>query len=217
MKKVWDYGTSTPIQRVGVIFLVIGLLSLFSWMIKEDLSFDDLLESYYLPRSRDSFFFHLFFYFIPLGLLMSWGYQILLNIKRWILNGKIEKTITPKQKIYFKDNLAAFEFACSIYPATLDLNKVYFGIVKDIVLTSSERFQFTIETANTNTTIKVYGYNDKYSSAIKINSLVFWLCEKPITNKNFLNIEALGSILFTLKPEFNPETNKWEILQNLSK
>ena len=106
MKKVWDYGTSTPIQRVGVIFLVIGLLSLFSWMIKKDLSFDDLLESYYLPRSRDSFFFHLFFYFIPLGLLMSWGYQILLNIKRWILNGKIEKTITPKQKIYFKDNTA---------------------------------------------------------------------------------------------------------------
>ena len=53
MKKVWDYGTSTPIQRVGVIFLVIGLLSLFSWMIKKDLSFDDLLEAYSLPRSRD--------------------------------------------------------------------------------------------------------------------------------------------------------------------
>lgn len=49
MKKLWEYGTAKPVQRLGVIILVIGLLSLISWMVNRDLSFDDLFDSYYFP------------------------------------------------------------------------------------------------------------------------------------------------------------------------
>lgn len=217
MKRIWNYGTSTPIQRVGVIFLAIGLFSLFSWIFKEDLSFSDLLDPYYLPKSRDSFLFHLFIYFIPLGLLMSWGYQILIKVKDWVLSGNTKTPNSPKnQKLYFKDAVAAYEFACTIYPPKLDLNMSYVGLVKDIVLTTSERFQYTIELANSDTPIKVYGYNDEHSKTLRLNNLVLWQCEKPVS-KNQLNIEALGTIVAILQPVFDPSQNVWLIHSNLTK
>lgn len=218
MKKIWAYGTSTPIQRVGVIILAIGFVSLLSWIYKADLDFEDIFDSYYFPKSRDSFFFHLYFYFIPIGLLMSWGYRILLKVKQWVIGKPPEKSNDQlKSKLIFKDNLAAFEFANTLYPAKLDLNKTYIGIVKDIVLTLDERFQYTIEIANTDTVIKVYGYNEKYPQELKIYSLVLWSCEKPISGNNFHNIEALGSILATVKPEFCTDSKQWVLLNDLTK
>lgn len=218
MKKIWAYGTSTPLQRVGIIILGIGLISLISWMIKEDLAFDDLFEPHYLPRSRDSFFFHLFFYLIPIGLLMSWGYQVLVKTQEWVF-GKIKEEDKPlaEQKLYFKDNIAAYDFASTIYPATLDLDTSYVGLIKDVILTTNERFQYTIELANTDTTIKVYGYNDDNSHSIRLGNLVLWHCEKPISNKNHLNIEALGTIIATLQPVFDPNHRTWLIQSNFTK
>lgn len=88
IRKIWSYGTSTPVQRIGVIILAIGLVSLFSWMFKEGLDFEDIFNEYYFPEDRDSIFFHLYFYFIPLGLILSWGYQLLVIIKRWVIGKK---------------------------------------------------------------------------------------------------------------------------------
>ncbi|MCX0338306.1 hypothetical protein [Acinetobacter radioresistens] len=218
MKRLWLYGTSTPIQRIGVIVLGVGLLSLFSWMIKEDLSFEDLFNSYYLPSKRDSMFFHLFFYLIPLGFLMSWGYQILVKTQEWIF-GKTKENKKPlkDEKLYFKDNMAAYDFASTIYSATLDLNTTYVGLIKDVVLTTNERFQYTIELANTDTTIKVYGYNDENSQSIRLGNLVLWRCEKPVSNKNYFNIQALGTIIATLQPVFDPNHGTWLIQSNFAK
>ncbi|MEG2566666.1 MAG: hypothetical protein RSA84_10715, partial [Acinetobacter sp.] len=144
MKRLWNYGTSTPIQRIGVIVLGVGLLSLFSWMIKEDLSFEDLFNSYYLPGKRDSIFFHLFFYLIPLGFLMSWGYQVLIKLKEWIFNDKPKEVgqkreskqkqpYAPHQKnLHFKNNLAAFQFATKNYAANMEPGKINLGLVQDV-------------------------------------------------------------------------------------
>lgn len=96
INKLWNYGTKKPAQRIGVIILVVGLLSLFSWMIKEGVSPEDLFDSYRQPRSRDSFFFHLYFYLIPIGLLMSWGYSIILLIRNWIVSEKHSEDIFIK-------------------------------------------------------------------------------------------------------------------------
>lgn len=229
MKKVWDYGTSTPIQRVGVIFLVIGLLSLFSWMIKKDLSFNDLLESYYLPRSRDSFFFHLFFYFIPLGLLMSWGYQILLNIKQWVFGEKPERIepksevkprrsyVPPKKNLHFKNNPAAFEFASSIYNPDLSIGRNFFGIVREKGTPEDEQSFFIIELAGSQENIFVTGINDKYLELVNTGNIIYWGLYENFGEKRLLDIQAKGYILATLHPEFNPNDGKWVIKNNLTK
>ncbi|WEI24202.1 hypothetical protein PYR74_10050 [Acinetobacter bereziniae] len=215
MKRLWNYGTSTPLQRVGVIVLAIGILSLVSWMIKENVSLSDLTESYYRPRSSDSFFFHLFFYLIPLGLLMSWGYKILSVTKTWIFKEKLEKQVSKQSILHFKNSQSAFEFASNIYPNELDLNEVYFGMITDIILNNQDQLQYTIQIPNIGNTIKVYGFSQNLNKNLHLNTLVLWVCETPITHKNQNNIEALGKILAILTPEFDPDTGQWKILEHL--
>lgn len=228
MKKVWDYGTSTPIQRVGVIFLVIGILSLFSWMFKKDLSFDDLIEPYYLPGSKDSFFFHLFFYFIPLGFLMSWGYGILIKLKEWIFNEKSEQIesksevkqrrphVPPKKNLHFKNNPAAFEFASGIYNPDLSTGKNFFGIVREKGTPKNQQSFFIIELAGLQENIFVTGINDKYLELVNTGNIIYWGLDENFGEKRLLDIQAKGYILATLHPEFNPNDGKWTVKHNLT-
>lgn len=233
MKRIWDYGTSTPVQRVGIIILVIGLLSLFSWMIKEDISFDDLFEPYYLPGSRDSLFFHLFFYLIPLGLLMSWGYQILFEIKRWVFKGKKQKTIEPadeakkeipkqrtntnipnQKNLHFKNNLAAFKYASENYIATMDRNTMNIGIIQDIILQKDNNQAFLVQLANKGKTTLVAGFNDKYAEKITKGNLVYWGFVDTANNDR--DISAVGHVIATLHPELNPNNGKWVVKTDLT-
>ena len=233
MKRIWDYGTSTPIQRVGIIILGVGLISLFSWMIKEGISFDDLFEPYYLPGSRDSLFFHLFFYLIPLGLLMSWGYQILVEIKRWVFKEQNQKTINPtneikreipkqqtgtntpnRKNLHFKNNLAAFKYASENYIATMDGNTMSIGIIQDIILQKDNNRAFLVQIANKDKTILVAGFNDKYAEKITKGNLVYWGFVDTATNDP--DISAVGRVLATLHPELNPNNGKWIVKNNLS-
>ncbi len=232
MKRLWIYGTSTPIQRIGVIVLGVGLLSLFSWMIKEDLSFEDLFNSYYLPGKRDSMFFHLFFYFIPLGLLMSWGYQVLIKLKEWILSGELKEAslkkevslkkqrsvYTPPQKIlHFKNNPAAFEFASQNYKAALLANQMSVGIVRDIFKSDNEKPLFLVELANNEEKILAGGFNDIYADKISVGNLVYWGFAEEVHYEIYPEMRAIGHIIATLHPEFDPNNGKWSIKNNLTK
>ncbi|WP_347454294.1 hypothetical protein ABEF83_08180 [Acinetobacter thermotolerans] len=215
MKRFWDYGTSTPIQRVGVIILGFGLVSLFSWMLKERLSFDDLLDSYYWPRSRDSFFFHLFFYFIPIGLLMSWGYYILVKIKEWVLKGKSKNT-TP-HKLHFKNSHAAFEFATKQYSANMNSGKMSLGIVQDTFKLKDGTKQFLIQLADVGKTTLVSGLNDRYVNQINQGDLVYWGFVDRVDDPNYAQISAIGHVLALLDPEYIPSDGKWTIKKDLTK
>lgn len=82
--KTWNYSKSTPFQRVGIVVVCLGFLSLLSWMIKEDLSMISIFDSYNQPRSRDSILFHLYLYLIPLGLTMSLCYSFIYGIFNWV-------------------------------------------------------------------------------------------------------------------------------------
>lgn len=233
MKRIWDYGTSTPIQRVGIIILSVGLISLFSWMIKEGISFDDLFEPYYLPGSRDSLFFHLFFYLIPFGLLMSWGYQILVEIKQWVFKEQNQKTIEPtneikreipKQQIrtnvpnqknlHFKNNLAAFKHASENYIAIMDKNTMSIGIIQDIILTKDNNRAFLVQIADKGKTTLVAGFNDKHAEKITKGNLVYWGFMDIA--KNDREISAVGHVIATLHPELNPNNGKWVVKTDLT-
>lgn len=224
MKRLWDYGTSTPIQRVGVIILSIGLISLISWLIKADIDIEYIFNENSLPRSRDSFFFHLYLYFIPLGFLMSWGYIFLLKTKYWVINGYTQKkpesqkskpNDTPLQKnLHFKNNNEAFKFAMNLYSTDYTAKQMYFGVVKDITIVNN-KYQFLVQLADQNRTVLVNGYNDKYANNISKGNLVYWgYVDKTISNT--LGIEAVGHILATLHPEYNPNNFRWSIKENLT-
>lgn len=229
LKKIWKYGTSTPTQRIGIIVLVIGFLSSLLWIYKRDLNFTDFFDPYYLPRSSDSLIFHLYLYFIPLGILMSFGYKILIKLKEWVLNEKSEQIksksdvkqrrsyVPPKKNLHFQNNPAAFEFASSLYNPDLTTGKNFFGIVREKGTPKNEQAFFIIELAGSQESIFVTGVNDKYLELVNTGNIIYWGLEEFFGEKRLLNIQAKGYILATLHPEFNPNDGKWTIKNNLTK
>lgn len=232
MKKLWQYGTSTAIQRIGVIVLFMGLFSFFLWIIIADLDFVDIFNPSYFPRSRDSLIFHLYLYFIPVGLLMSWGYFILVEIKKWVVNGankseeigiKSDSNIRkfrnkPKLKnLHFNNNLAAFKYASENYEASMISNKMSLGIIQDKYQLKNGSQCFLVQLADVGKTTLVGGFNDNYSNNLSKGNLIYWGFVEQIEDKDFPDISAIGHVLATLSPELDPNNGKWVIKKDLTK
>lgn len=209
--KIWRYGSKEPIQRIGIIILIIGLISLFSWMYKRDLDFYDLLDTYYLPEQKDAFFFHFYIYCIPLGLLMSWGYSFVLKIKKWIF----KEDSDLNKNLNFKDSLAAFKFAATVYKPNFEANKASFGIIQNVLKDENGKLSFFIQLASQDSTTFVVGYNNKYANYLKQGDLVYWGFDQFVPDR--IDIVALGHVLAVLKPEFDVKKSRWTVLQDLTK
>ncbi|WP_162626588.1 hypothetical protein, partial [Acinetobacter sp. CFCC 10889] len=61
----------------------------------------------------------------------------------------------------------------------------------------------------------VHGYSEQLSKFIRIGSLVYWKCDTIITEKNFNNIQGIGYVSATAKPEFNNKNQKWSVEYDL--
>lgn len=218
IKKAWTYGTSTPVQRAGVIILLIGLLSLSFWMGKEGLDFEDILNPYYSPSSRDSFFFHLYVYLIPLGLLMSWGNGLLIKIKNWVMNDRDSNIESNANHLmHFENNLKAFQFAADSYIPDLTPKKISIGLIQDRIQLKDGSTQVLVQLASKERTILVSGFNDKYSNSLGIGDLVYWGFVEPIKDEQYLHIEAIGHVVAILESTYNADTSKWSIKKDLTK
>ena len=227
LKKIWGYGTKTPFQRVGVLILTLGLVSALSWFMESDMYYMDVIDPYYFPDYRDSYFYHLYLYLVPIGLLMSWGYDLLQKIKSWVATGatplKTKSTLAPthstsKQELknlHFKDNLSAFQYAVSITSASFLPGQMSLGLIQESGQTKDGNTYFLVQLANSKNTTLVYGYNDKYTNSITRGNLVYWGFLEEVTDIH--EIDAFGAILAILHPEYNPNTLRWEIKQNLTK
>ncbi|WP_180023390.1 hypothetical protein [Acinetobacter sp. YH1901134] len=122
----------------------------------------------------------------------------------------------PKAKIiHFKNNQSAFEHACLTNKASFFQGIMSFGIVRDVIDDNSGK-QFLIELADSDGTKIVSGFNDKKSEKIHLGNIVYWGF-KSTAETNILDIQAVGYVLATLNPEFNPNTNKWSIREDLTK
>lgn len=218
INKLWSYSTKEPIQRVGVVVFFIGLLSMFSWILMRGVDPLDVIDSYYQPDSRDSFFFHLYLYLIPIGLLMSWGYSLLLKIKEWIIKGNAEKKphSNSKKNLHFKTTLAAFQFAVPLYSVNFSLNIMNVGIIQNKTLLEDGSYHFLVQIANMHGTVLVSGFNDKYSDDINLGNLVYWKMTELVEDATEVDIPAVGAIVATLYPEFNPNTSQWKVRKNLT-
>lgn len=137
MRKIWKYCTSSPTQRVGLIILSIGLLSYLAWVFAEyrygyDYRYIDrwvgvIFDPDYYPRNRDFLFFHLYLYLIPIGLLMTCGYKLLVKLKKWVMVGN-KKELVNDQILHFKDNEAAFDMACKFMDVNIVQDKPVIAI-----------------------------------------------------------------------------------------
>lgn len=211
IKKIWEYGSKEPIQRIGILILIIGLMSLFSWMYKRDLDFNELFNTYYLPEHRDFIFFHLYLYLIPIGLLMSWGYSLILKIKKWIF----KEDSNLNKKLNFKDSLAAFKFAATVYKPNFEANKASFGLIQNVLKGEDGKTSFLIQLASQDATTFVLGYNSKYAKYLKQGDLVYWGFDQLVSDR--IDIVAFGHVLAVLKPEFDMKKSSWTALQDLTK
>ena len=98
---LWELGTKRPIQRIGLIVLILGVISAISWFISKQ-DFAVFFDPDYFPSNRyDHFFYRLYPIFFPLGLLMTWGYFIIDSVFLWISTGKtkIKKVSISKNSI----------------------------------------------------------------------------------------------------------------------
>ncbi len=219
--KLWRVGTTTPIQRIGLIVLIIGISSFASWLFKREIALEEIFNSYYFPKSRDFIFFHLYLYFIPIGLLMTWGHPLIDKVKQWIFNQKPDKLVNnynqlPKH-LHFRDNITAFKFASSISVAELLPKKISIGIVSEVMESQYENPFFIIHLANTSGSVVVGGFNDKYASSIHAGDLVYWAFAETVEYDIYPEIKAVGYIIVTAQPEFDPQSQKWVLKQDLTK
>jgi len=158
MKKLWNYGTSTPFQRIGLIILSIGILSYLAWVFignhygydytRLNVWLDVIFDSDYFPRKRDFIFFHLYLYLIPLGLLMTWGYSLLIKIKNWIIGEKKTKS-TNTEILHFKENEAAFEMACKYMDTDIAIGKPMVALAVQSKIDENELNVIMIKVADT--------------------------------------------------------------------
>lgn len=98
LKKFWNYGTYKPIQRIGLIIILIGFLISLSYSIKMNHWFLDGVKYYfyslsnYPPEYKYDGFYAFYPYVILLGLLLTWFYpptsKLLHHIKNWICKNK---------------------------------------------------------------------------------------------------------------------------------
>lgn len=158
MKELWDYGTSTPIQRIGLIILTIGMLSYLTWIFTgyhHGYDYTDLapwvnviFDSDYFPKKRDFIFFHFYLYLIPLGLLMTWGYSLLTKLKNWIIGGNKTKS-TNTEILHFKENEAAFEMACKYMNTDIAIGKPMVALAVQSKIDANELNVIMIKVADT--------------------------------------------------------------------
>lgn len=214
LKKIWIYGSKEPAQRIGIIILTIGLFSFTCWFFKSDLYLEDVLDPSYFPKRRDYFFFHLYLYLIPLGLVMSWGYEILLNIKKWVLGNKevIKKEGKP---LLFSNNESAFEFASTLFSKNFNQEILSIGIVRDKLTSNTNKPVFIVELADKQKVI-VAGINDRYSNYLGVGHLIYWKFVEPTNYEAMPEVEAIGYIVATLENSFDPKLKKWKVLKDLT-
>ena len=119
-------------KRIGLIILSIGILSYLAWVFignhygydytRLNVWLDVIFDSDYFPEKRDFIFFHFYLYLLPLGLLMTWGYSLLIKLKNWIM-GENKKKPASMEIMYFKDNEAAFEMVCKYMDTSINPDK----------------------------------------------------------------------------------------------
>lgn len=158
MKNIWRYGTSKPTQRVGLIILLVGILSYSTWVFfghhygydytYANVWIDVVLDPDYFPKNRDFLFFHLYFYLIPVGLVMTWGYGLVVKLKSWIM-GENKKQATNPEILHFKDNEAAFEMACEYMNTDISLGSPMVAIAVQSKINENELNAIMIKVADT--------------------------------------------------------------------
>ncbi len=61
LNKIWEFGSKEPIQRIGILVLTVGIISLLSWVYKENLDLNQILNPEYFPQKKRWLFSFIYF------------------------------------------------------------------------------------------------------------------------------------------------------------
>ena len=151
--------------------------------------------------------------FLILGIILFFGSLFLKNIKN-----KLKPEEPAIKNLHFKNNLAAFKYAVKyLYDESFITNTMSFGIVQEKSISVDGSYHFLIQLSNSNRTVLVSGFNDKFADEIDKGNLVYWGYIESVQESENMGIEAMGHVLATLNPELNLKTSKWVVRKDLTK
>ncbi len=98
LKKFWNYGTYKPVQRIGLLIILLGLILSFAYSVKVNYWFYEGVKYYFFtvferpPEFKYDGFYASYPYLIALGVLMTWFNPIFIRIfifiGSWIYKNK---------------------------------------------------------------------------------------------------------------------------------
>lgn len=219
-KRIWLNGSTEPTQRIGLIILGLGLLSLFFYAVQSPSYYslmDILFDPDYYPNRRDSLFYKLYIYFIPLGLVLSWGYPLLQKIKSWVLKE------APKDKfIQFEKRNELTNFIRKNWDLRKGKHKPALGYVSR-VLSPNESYREALELGLINSGDQHVLHVDVLLITEQGEELVFAPCESlgaDLQVGDFVMLATLGNadaqdwhyvLIAKLKPIYNVTKKGWVI------
>lgn len=220
--KFWEYGTNSPVQRIGLIILIIGISSFLGWCFKAEIVFYSSLYSgwleYVKPTNNDNFFYHLHIFSLPFGLLLTWGYGLLIKLKQWII-GENKKENSTSEILYFKDNDSAWEIAKKYFPTESDdkliaEEKYLARLLEDYNGLSHNGDEIAISTTNEKSfciALLPKDHQKKYPKG----TLIFYTPVHLLDEYARIPNIWLGVINAIVAPELHPK-NGWKIIEKFT-
>lgn len=217
---IWANGSSQPLQRIGLIILAIGIFSCIFWVFESPNYYniiDILFDPRYYPGHSDALFYKLYIYFIPLGLILSWGYPFLKKIKSWVL-----KEPTNDNFLYFQKRNELTEFISNNWDFKKANNKPALGYISK-VLSPDESYKEALELGLINVGDSYVLHTDVLLITKYGEELVFAPCDAlgaDLKVGDFVLLATLGNekrqdwhyvLIAKLKPIYNATKKGWVI------
>lgn len=118
-------------------------------------------------------------------------------------------------KLYFKDNQAAFAYACENLSGNLAHKMAYVGIVDGAEIKDGTQ-QCVLRIAVNGGENYVFGFSNSNKVKLSKGNLVLWGLMDHVKFESNVNIIAAGAILATISPIHDVTTGKWDLKCDLT-
>lgn len=123
------------------------------------------------------------------------------------------KDVNPN--LHFKNNIAAFQYACEFLNQDLRDNTAYIGIVEDSKVNDNAQ-ECVVKIAVNGGQSYVFGFTNKNNIKLTKGQLVLWGLMDRVSFGDNIKIIAAGYILAIIEPSVNVKTGKWVVKQDLT-
>lgn len=136
-------------------------------------------------------------------------------IAMWQNKGELTQSKPKINKLHFKNNVTAFEYAEKYLSGDLVENMAYVGIVEGVD-TKEGTQQAVIKIAVNGGASYVFGFTNSKKYHLTKGNLILWGLIDRLTLENDIRIVAAGTILAVIAPSHDVITGKWDLKYDLT-